>query len=81
MGPRALVVALAICSAACAPSEDVAAVSETSTPARAVTTARVAQAQSLSLFLTLIVTPLAFHAVEALRARAAIRRETAPATA
>ena len=36
--------------------------------------------QSLSLFLTLIVTPLAFHAVEAVRARSAVR-ETAPATA
>ncbi len=36
--------------------------------------------QSLSLFLTLIVTPVAFHAVEAVRARSAVR-ETAPATA
>jgi HAE1 family hydrophobic/amphiphilic exporter-1 len=37
--------------------------------------------QSLSLFLTLIVTPLAFYAVEAARARFALRREAAAATA
>jgi hydrophobic/amphiphilic exporter-1 (mainly G- bacteria), HAE1 family len=37
--------------------------------------------QSLSLFLTLIVTPLAFYTVEAARARFGLRREAAAATA
>jgi len=36
--------------------------------------------QSLSLVLTLVVTPVAFHVVEAARARLAMRREEVAAT-